>query len=228
MREMSSSGCARRVKLREWFKTNRREFPWRSGTQPWETFVAEMLLRRTRAEQVASLLPTVLAAYPCPTAMAEAQIEEIEAVLRPVGLRGRAAELQQCALIIERDFGGSVPAAIDDLLMLPGVGPYVASSVAAVLSSEHVILIDTNTVRVARRVGGIEVRARDVRRQKIIVEAIEGLLDGPAPARDWWAVIDLAARVCRPREPHCEDCPIIQWCAEGSDRSERRTSDETA
>ncbi len=204
--------------MREWFKTNRREFPWRSGTQAWETFLAEMLLRRTRAEQVASLLATVVAAYPDPASMAEAPLDEIESVLRPGGLIGRATELQRCALIIERGFGGSVPTAIDDLLKLPGVGPYVASSVAAVLSGEHVILIDTNTVRVARRVAGIEVQARDVRRQKAVVGAVENLLGGPAPATSWWAVIDLAARICKPKTPQCGDCPISQWCVEGTSR----------
>ncbi len=214
----ASKGSSRRAALREWFPIHGREFPWRSGAQAWELFVAEVLLRRTRAEQVAGLLPTVIAAYPQPASMIEAHLDEVEAVLRPVGLRGRASELQQCALIIERDFAGSVPTAIDDLLTLPGVGPYVASSVAAVLSREQVILIDANTVRVARRVAGVEVQARDVRRQKAIVEAVEGLLGGSAPAEDWWAVIDLAARICTPRDPQCLECPISQWCAEGGSR----------
>lgn len=220
-RGYGDSGHARRAALQRWFRVHRREFSWRSGSPAWETFLAEMLLRRTKADQVARLLPTVVATYPNPASMAEAELSDLESVLRPVGLLRRAAELQQCAVMIELDFDGSVPQEIDDLLTLPGVGPYVASSIAAVLSSARVNLVDTNTIRVALRVAGLEIRARDVRRQKAVGAAIEDLLGGPAPAADWWSVIDLAASVCRPREPRCRECPISPWCAEAASRLPR-------
>ena len=209
-----AGGLKRRRRLRVWFGERRRRFPWRDTPEPWHVFVAEMLLRRTRAQQVAQHLPRILSAYPDPAAMATASPSEVRAALRPLGLVWRADTLKAAAEVIHRIHAGQVPVEQSALLSLPGVGPYVAFSVLTLLTNEDVLLTDANTVRVAMRVAGLELGG-DVRRRARTQEALRDLLGGPAPAADWWAVLDLAAAVCRHRQPQCRTCPLSRECSTG-------------
>lgn len=174
-----------------------------------------MLLRRTRAEQVAQNLPRILASYPTPGVMAVAPLSEVRASLRSLGLVWRADTLKEAAEVIHRDHGGRVPLNESALRSLPGVGPYVAYSLLARFTKTRVVLTDTNTVRVAARVNGLSVRG-DVRRRTRTQEALRGLLGGTATAAAWWAVLDLAASTCTPRNPRCSTCPIVDHCLTGA------------
>jgi A/G-specific adenine glycosylase len=136
-------------------------------------------------------------------------------VLRPFGLVWRARKLHDCARVIVRDHGGEIPVDHEALLALPGVGTYVAAAVMTVVDDRRVVLVDTNTVRVATRVAGLY-RAGDIRRRADVREAIEDLLGGAVLASDWWAVIDLSATLCRPRDPKCGECPLRGACSFGA------------
>jgi A/G-specific adenine glycosylase len=175
-----------------------------------------MLLLRTKAAQVAAHVDGIVERYPTPNALATQRLQVAEKAFRPLGLRWRARRLHECARVIVGEYGGTVPLSLDELLQLPGVGPYVAASTLASLTGVKVVLIDTNTVRVATRVAGVRLLG-DIRRRRAVREAIGSLLGGPALARDWLAVLDLAATVCLPRVPKCQICPIRRHCAYGKD-----------
>lgn len=211
---MPEAGVRRRRALRRWFAKGQRSFSWRQSRDPWHTLVAESLLRRTRADQVDHRIGEVLAKYPTPEAMARVATDAVRADLRSFGLQWRADNLAATARIITGDHGGRVPTDVDSLLALPGVGPYVAAATSAAVEGTSVFLVDTNTVRVATRVMGIY-RRGDIRRQREVIAAVASLLHGPAPATDWWAVLDLGALICVPLEPRCTQCPIRADCVTG-------------
>lgn len=211
------TGQHRRIRLRQWQLDQGRSFPWRHRRDPWFVFLAEMLLRRTRANQVAEHLPSVIDRFPTPGSMARARRSTVAQMLEPFGLRWRAATLHEAAKIIVKQHRGRVPLKTDALTALPGVGPYVASAVEAAAGGKHVLLVDTNTVRVATRVMGLQLSG-DIRRRRDVIDAVEGLLGGHAPAEDWWAVLDLANAICRPGQPLCENCPINSTCQTGRER----------
>ena len=213
--DIRQAGMGRRALLAAWFEGKRRQFPWRDGLTPWGTFLAEMLLRRTRADQVARNLAAVLERYPGPREVAEASLDELEEALRPFGLYWRARTIHAAAVKLVTDHSSTVPSTIEELMALPGVGPYVAAATSAGLGDAAVILVDTNTVRVATRVAGC-FRRGDIRRKRDVQQAVQDLLGGPAPAAAWWAVLDLAATICVPRQPNCPACPIRTYCATAS------------
>jgi len=208
------AGTRRKRLLREWFSLQSRSFPWRFYTSAWTVLLAEMLLLRTRADVVARFIPAIVERFPTSTAMAEASKQDVEDSLRPLGLRWRARRLHDMAQVIVASYGGVVPKAYDDLISLPGVGPYVASATHSALTGSGVLLTDANTVRVAKRVAGLDLEG-DVRRTKKIQAAIALLIGGPSMLVDWLAVVDLAATVCVARNPRCEICPIRSLCAYG-------------
>jgi A/G-specific adenine glycosylase len=210
-----ASGRLRKACLRSWHQSRKRIFPWRVYESPWHVLLAEMLLLRTRAEIVAKRIDEIIRRYPTPAAMATEDSGVVEDSLGPFGLRWRARRLHELAQRIVTVHRGDVPVDLDSLLDLPGVGPYVASATLAALTGRPVLLTDTNTVRVAKRVAGITALG-DLRRRSDMKLAVNSLLGGRANAADWLAVIDLAATVCRPRNPKCHECPIRQLCTYGA------------
>jgi A/G-specific adenine glycosylase len=177
-----------------------------------------MLLIRTRADIVAKHIPGLVARFPTASALAARKLRDVELALRPLGLRWRARRLHELAKVIQEEHGGRIPSDMRALLKLPGVGPYVASSTLAALTGRRVVLADTNTVRVAKRVAGLNLEG-DVRRRKDVQAAIAGLMSGPTVATDWLAVLDLAATICTIRDPACTKCPIRASCAYGRRRT---------
>jgi A/G-specific adenine glycosylase len=212
-----AAGELRKERLRHWFIENRRTFPWRQYTAEWHVLLAEMLLLRTRAEIVAKHVSRLIDRFPTPEAMANEQLGVVEEALRPLGLRWRAHRLHELSVVLVNKYGGRVPMERSELLRLPGVGPYVASTTLSTLAGHRVLLTDTNTVRVATRVAGLEL-AGDVRRRKDVQGAIASLMNGQTAASEWLAVLDLAATVCLPRNPRCPECPIVRLCNFGKQR----------
>lgn len=211
-RSSEEAGIDRLRELRAWASNAGKTYPWRTSDDPWLVFVAEMLLRRTRAPQVAALLPDALTEFPDPVALTRTAPSHVDEVFRAAGLRGRIRQLREAAQEMKDRHGGAVPVEEDELMALPGVGPYVASIVSSRLSGARVVLVDTNSVRVAIRVLGVEPTTKDPRRERQVVEAVGRLLGGAVPADDWFHVIDLAHTVCTPKEPNCGICPLAFDC----------------
>lgn len=215
---IATAGRRRRRLLRRWFQSKNRGFPWRRYQSHWQVLLAEMLLLRTRANVVARRIPAIIERFPTPAAMADSNGHDVADWLRPFGLRWRAQRLHELAVVIVEKHRGHVPLIYDDLVALPGVGPYVASATLSALTGSPVLLTDTNTVRVANRVAGLRLEG-DVRRRKAVQTAIGVLLAGESILADWLAVVDLAATVCLPRRPHCDICPICELCEYGLQNS---------
>jgi len=156
-----AAGKRRNQLLRAWSTEHRPEFPWRKYTSPWHVLLAEMLLLRTRAETVAKLVPSLVERFPTPERMADEHLDNVEAALRPLGLRWRAQKVHQLAQSIVTEYDGVVPVDFDTLIKLPGVGPYIASATVSALTGMKVLLTDANTVRVASRVAGLHLRGDD-------------------------------------------------------------------
>jgi len=146
--------------------------------------------------------------------MAAATTRAVQTALRPFGLYWRARTLHEAARQLTKAYEGRVPVEIPHLMELPGVGPYVAAATVSAVSKKKILLIDTNTARLARRVAGLNLTG-DIRRRRIVVQAVIALLGGVAPASDWWAALDLAAKVCLPNRPLYGVCPIRPYCLTG-------------
>lgn len=126
----------------------------------------------------------------------------------------RALRLQECARVVVGLHGGEVPADVDALLALPGVGDYTARAVACFAHGEPVPVVDTNVRRVmARAVNGVaEAGPPSSRRDLAAVEAL--LPDDREEAVAFSvAMMELGALVCTARNPDCDACPLAASCA---------------
>jgi A/G-specific adenine glycosylase len=208
---------ALRRNLLTWGGTHWRHFPWRETADPYAIFVAEVLLHRTRAEQVVPLYLALLTKCPTVGSLATADRAVIHELLRSGGLRWRVDTLLEASRQVTTRFSGSIPQSRSELESLPGVGHYIATAIRCFAYGEPDAVVDTNTVRVVARVYNLEIHD-GLRRSKHFRNVIEGLLDRERPRDFNFALLDLAALVCTPKEPECRKCPILEFCEYGRER----------
>lgn len=205
-----------RREIIKWYeKKGRKQLYWRKHTDPYTILIAEILLKRTRAETVAPYIVRFLEEYPSPEALAKAPLSKIEERLKPLGLyRQRAQHLKKLAEILVTRYNGKVPARYEDLIKLPGIGEYTANAVLCFAYGESVPIVDTNIVRIITRFFGVRPSRGEARRSPKIWNIARKLTPphGDEAKKFWWGMIDLAALVCTPRNPKCTLCPLKERC----------------
>ena len=184
-------------------RSTRDRLPWRSVRDPWLTLLAETMLAQTQASRVAERFPEMARRFPTPAALAKAPLSKVIASWIGLGYNRRAVALHRAATIIVDHHGGEVPSSLDELLALPGVGPYTARAVLAFAFEHPVGVLDTNIGRVlARAMAGRALRPAEAQQ----------LADRLVPAgrsREWnLAVMDFGHLVCRRRSPRCANCVL--------------------
>ncbi|WP_460527229.1 HhH-GPD family protein [Chitinimonas naiadis] len=201
------------TRLLAWFELCGREFPWRqSDAGLYEKVVVEVLLQRTRAETVARFLPNFLHSYPGWREIAEASEDELAVVLRPLGLwRRRGVSLRGLARSLVA-MAYTWPGERAKLESLPAVGQYVANAVLLFVHRQREPLMDASMARLLRRYFGLPQVRVDIRDDELLHDtAYAVLVSGDAVILNW-AMLDLAALICRPSKPKCHECPISSSC----------------
>jgi len=201
-----------RRKIIKWGKENFRSFPWRETKDPYKILVSEIMLHRTRAEQVVSVYETFLKRYPNVYSLSRANYCELEEILAPLGLRWRILNLKKAAKFIVENYAGKIPDRKDLLLRLPGVSGYIAGAVLCFAYGKPEPLLDTNTVRILGRVFDIEIKDSS-RRSKKFQQLMEHIIDKKNPRIFNYALLDLGALICvKKHEPQCRKCPVRDHC----------------
>jgi len=204
-----------RASLLAWGRENFRAFPWRETTDPYRILMAEVMLHRTQAVQVAPVYERFVERYPDVAAASAASLQDLHDVLYSLGLRWRIDLIHEMVRRVVAVHGGEIPESKQELLDLPGVSDYVASAVRCFASNLPEALVDTNTVRVAGRLFGLEIKDSS-RRNRRFRDIIERLVDPDEPRAYNYALLDLADRICtKKRPPASAICPVLEWCRHG-------------
>ncbi len=187
--------------------TRRDDLPWRSTRDPWAVLVSETLAQQTQISRVVPAYHRFLASFPTPAVCAAAPLGDVLIAWQGMGYNRRARNLHQAAALMVAEHGGSVPDDLDELLALPGVGPYTARAVLAFAFERDVGVVDTNAGRIlSRAVAGVSLRPA----------AAQALVDVMVPPGQAWsfgqALLDLGATVCTQRAPDCTACPLRRRC----------------
>jgi len=204
-------GLAQRLLL-EWYERVGRKLPWRETNDPYAILVSEMMLQQTQVDRVLPKYREFLERFPTLAALAEAPTAEVIRAWAPLGYNMRAVRLQAIARQVVAEYQGQIPAAVDELLALKGVGRYTAGAISCFAYHQQVATVDTNIRRVLSRLFvGIEkpeAPTRDADTWKLAEAAL------PAGEAYRWnqALMDLGATVCTATTPACETCPIQQVC----------------
>jgi A/G-specific adenine glycosylase len=175
--------------------------------------MAEVLLRKTTAKQVESLYEIFLARFPNPEALAHASKSELIEALRPLGMEHkRAVLLKKLGMELKEKYNGKVPESVDELMKLPGVGRYAASSVMCLAYGKDVAMVDTNTIRVIARVFGFKSAKARPKNDSSLWSFVEALIPAGKAREFNLAILDFGNKVCTARNPKCTECVLRDLC----------------
>jgi endonuclease III len=174
----------------------------------FELLIAVILSAQCTDEAVNRVTPELFRRYPDPETLAQASTADIERIIRTLGLfRAKAKSLKECARQLVEEFGGAVPATMEELTRLAGVGRKTANVILGHAFATPGIIVDTHCKRLSRRLG--------LTRQEDPTK-IERDLSRLLPAKEWTGLshrlIIHGRRVCYARKPACDRCVLNDLC----------------
>jgi endonuclease-3 len=176
---------------------------------PFRVLIATILSLRTKDTLTAVVAPRLFAEADTPASMLGLGEQRIAQLIYPVGFYNTRARsiMEVCRLLLEQH-AGEVPADLDALLALPGVGRKTANLVLTIGYGLAGICVDTHVHRITNRWGYLRTRTPD---------ETEMVLRGKLPPEYWIPIngllVTLGQNICHPTSPRCSVCPVAEWCA---------------
>lgn len=174
----------------------------------FELLVAIVLSAQSTDEQVNNVTKYLFAKYNTPEDLANIDIEELEGLIKGVGIyRNKAKNIKALAKIIYEDYNNEIPDTLEELITLPGVGRKTANVMLAVGFNKPGLGVDTHVVRVVNRLGIVATKNPT---------KIELSLKENIPPDRWGEAHHLliyhGRNICKARKPNCQVCSIIKYC----------------
>lgn len=208
---MAASPTSPTERLLAWYESRRRSLAWRGRSDPYEIWVSEVMLQQTRSATVERYYEPFLGRFPDLESLARADQEEVLAAWSGLGYYRRARQLHAAARILA-ERGTGLPASVDELERLPGIGAYTAAAIASLAFGIAVAVVDGNVERVLSRYRAVEEPVRSAAGRRRLRDIAERLMDRQRPGEFNQALMELGALVCLPRKPDCGVCPLAEDC----------------
>ena len=206
--------------LLEWYDANARAMPWRVSPQdraagvrpdPYRVWLSEVMLQQTTVAAVAGYFQRFITRWPTVQALAGAEDGDVMGEWAGLGYYARARNLLKCARVVSGAHGGVFPDTYTQLLGLPGIGPYTAAAIAAIVFDHPETVVDGNVERAMARLFNLSEPLPGVK--PALKSKAHGLTPQTRPGDYAQAVMDLGATVCTVRKPVCGLCPLAENCA---------------
>ncbi len=169
--------------------------------------VAEVMLQQTQIDRVLKKWPEFLEEFPTVESCASSSLSEVVKQWAGMGFNRRAVKLHEAAKRIDEEHNGKIPSTVEELISLPGIGPYTARAILAFAFEQDEAVVDTNVGRVLARWTG----------QRLKPMEAQELANRSVPLGEGWAwnqaVLDLGSLICKSKNPACEKCPIRTSCS---------------
>ncbi|MQY77340.1 MAG: endonuclease III [Spirochaeta sp.] len=189
----------------------------RKNHDPFRVLISTMISLRTKDEVTAVASERLLSRAPNPEALSCLRQEEIASLIYPAGFyRTKAKNIKESARLLLSRFDSRVPANLEDLLSLPGVGRKTANLVLNLGFNIDSICVDTHVHRIANRFGWIDT-ANPEKSEYALMEIL--------PQKHWIAINELLVQFgqqhCTPLSPRCSTCPVHSYCVRRNVASRR-------
>ena len=200
-------------KIIAWYQKHKRSLPWRTHRntkdRDYKVLISEFMLQQTKVSTVIPYFNKFYKKFPNISSLAKARITSVLKQWEGLGYYRRARNLHLTSKILNKDFDSSLPADINQLKNLPGIGDYTASAIMAIAKNKSFIGIDGNVKRVLSRIFAIQQNKDFIKNieKKIITMKVNKncseLMQG---------IMEIGALLCRPKKPDCQKCPIQKYC----------------
>lgn len=195
-----------------WFEYSRRELPWREDRTAYGTWVSETMLQQTRVTAVIPYFKSFLTLFPDIPSLAKASQQEVYKAWEGLGYYSRAGNLKKGAIFCTEHFGGELPIDYQQLLSIPGIGPYTAGAISSLAFGLSEPAVDGNVIRVFARLYALFIYPQDTKARSRVAELVREMLPADQAGDFNEAVMDLGASICIPGNPSCSICPLSAYC----------------
>ncbi len=179
--------------------------------QAWKLLVSVRLAAQCTDARVNVVVEDLYKKFPDVNALAEAEVDEIEAIVRPCGLgRSKAKDISACMKILKEQYGGNIPETFEELLKLPGVGRKSANLIMGDVFGKPAIVTDTHCIRLTNRMGLVD----GIKEPKKVEMELWKIIP-PEEGSDFCHRLVFHGReICTARtKPYCDKCCIRDICA---------------
>ncbi len=195
------------TRLLAWFDRQARDLPWRRDRTSYRVWVSEVMLQQTQVETVLDYYARFLERFPTVHDLAAATQEEVLKLWEGLGYYRRARLMHKAAQVVVADYGGELPADVNALRDLPGIGRYTAGALASIVFGIPTPAVDGNVRRVMARVLALpDPTAAE------LDDAVGAWIPEDAPGDFAEGLMELGATLCRPQSPRCLLCPWRALC----------------
>jgi A/G-specific adenine glycosylase len=199
--------------LLKWYAHHARRLPWRTTSDPYQVWVSEVMLQQTQVDTVIPYYQRWMRTFPTLKSLAGATTEQVLKLWEGLGYYRRGLLMRKAAQQLVESGRESLPATIEELEALPGIGAYTARAVAAIALGKDALALDGNLRRVLARVFDIDLDVRSPEGERKLRQAGESVLPHGQASGFNQALMDLGAMICLPARPRCQACPIARFCA---------------
>ncbi|MDO5655121.1 MAG: A/G-specific adenine glycosylase [Flavobacteriaceae bacterium] len=196
----------------DWYHKNKRDLPWRANKKVYPIWLSEIILQQTRVNQGLSYYLRFIEKFPNVHSLSHANETEVLNLWQGLGYYSRARNLLKTAQIIVTEYDGIFPDSFQNLKKLPGIGPYTAAAIASISYNEKVPAIDGNAFRFYARFFGINKNTADSDAHSYFFNYVLALMPQENPGDFNQAVMEIGARICLPKNPNCNICPVQSQC----------------
>ncbi len=198
--------------LLKWYSKHGRDFPWRKKSATnYELIIAEVFLQRTKAETVAKFLSVFLKKYPSWKKLSFATEEELQKILRPIGLyKQRGSRLYGLAQELNKRHG-RFPKERNQVEEIPMMGQYITNAYELYVLKKKAPLLDVNMARVLERFFGAR-KLADIRYDPYLQTLAYRVVNIENSKKLSWAILDYGAIICHSNKPLCINCNLKKQC----------------
>ena len=183
------------------------------GGEPWKLLVMARLSAQCTDARVNAVSVSLFERYPSLEAMADAELSELEEIVRPCGLyRTKAASIKSACADIRDRFDGRVPDNMEDLLSLSGVGRKIANLILGDIYGKGGIVADTHCIRICGRLGFYSEKYKDPKRTE---DVMSKLINKDEQSDFCHRIVQFGRDTCTARSPKCDTCPLRDVCKRG-------------
>lgn len=195
--------------LLKWYRANKRALPWRKNRDPYHIWISEIMLQQTTVAAVIPFYEKFMNRFPQVEDLSNASESEVLEMWAGLGYYSRARNLHKASKQIAKN---GFPKKAQELLELPGFGPYTSAAVASLAFNQKIGVLDGNVIRVLSRVNGLKKKWwLPKERDQLQLLATE-LAQSPHNSEINQGLMELGATICTPKKPLCLLCPWKSRC----------------
>lgn len=208
-------------RLVEWYRTEKRDLPWRKRMDAYRVWISEIMLQQTRVEAVKPYYERFLKELPDIRALAEVPEDRLLKLWEGLGYYNRARNLKEAACQIMEKFGGKFPETYEEICSLKGIGSYTAGAISSFVYNIPKPAVDGNVLRVVTRITADDSDIAKASTKKKVEAEVEEVIPVGEACDFNQSLIELGAIVCLPNgKPKCDVCPVSDLCKAHEEKSE--------